>query len=155
VKLSGPLVSALVLVACSAVEPQVGPIQASCPGGGGYGVGYVDSGYGGGAGYDASSGCIDPRCLPDGGYDDNACDSCENTYCCAKRFACYADSACFAADKNIDACVTAAADAGAGDAGDSSDAIAACWSTFTASGTVAMARVACQRRWCQTPCGVP
>jgi hypothetical protein len=152
-KLFAALAHALVLVACSALEPQVGPFQGSCPGGGGYaGGGYPDSGYGASSGADATSGCVDPRCLADGGYDNGACDACENKWCCAKRFACYADSACFAGDKALDACVTAASDGGPDDA---STAIAQCWSAFTATGPAASSRVACQRRWCQAVCGVP
>jgi hypothetical protein len=134
--------------ACSAFEPEVGPRQQSAvtaaPGttaAGGYGP-RPDSG--------ADAG--DPRCLADGGYQDNPCDACENTSCCATRFGCYDDSTCNAANAAFDPCITAAVDAYK-----QPDPVAVkkCWDTFAASGAAGAARVDCQRAKCRTVCSVP
>ena len=78
-------------------------------------------------------GARDPRCLPQGGYADDACDLCENAGCCAAKFDCYDDRACGAVADELEACVPSVN----GDAA----RIAACWSTFTESGERARARV--------------
>lgn len=90
---------------------------------------------------------IDPRCLPDGGFVDNACDTCENAGCCATRFGCYDNASCDAANKKFDECLTAA----------NKDAakVKACWDTLSASSSVAKARVDCQRSKCKAECEVP
>jgi hypothetical protein len=91
--------------------------------------------------------------LPDGGYVDNACDTCENTHCCTTRFGCYDDTTCNTANDAFDACMSAATgDGGPADAG---AAIAKCWSDLAASGAAASARVACQRTNCKADCEVP
>jgi hypothetical protein len=134
--------------ACSAFEPEVGPRQQSAVTGaptGGAADGYgsrPDSGADGG----------DPRCLADGGYQDNPCDACENTSCCATRFGCYDDPTCKAANTALDGCITAAVDAYK-----QPDPVAVkkCWDTFAASGAAGAARVDCQRAKCRTICGVP
>ena len=141
------LVLAVVAGACSVFEPEVGPRQQSAvtaaPGAtdvGGYGP-KPDAGDGG-----------DLRCLADGGYQDNACDACENASCCATRFGCYDDQTCNAANTAFDPCIAAAVDAYK-----QPDPVAVkkCWDTFAASGPAATARVDCQRAKCKTICGVP
>jgi hypothetical protein len=89
----------------------------------------------------------DPRCLPDGGFVDNACETCENAGCCATRFGCYDNASCDAANKLFDDCLTAAATDQA--------KITKCWSDLSASSSVAKARVDCQRSKCQAECKVP
>jgi hypothetical protein len=129
---------------CSFVDPQVGPVQASCPAGeqgsGGYGYGGASSGNG------ANSG---QSCGTDSG---SACDDCESLYCCDTRLACYGDRVCGCADHALDHCLDMASGDGAADA---SDAIARCWDAFTTSGHIALARVSCQRARCQQACAVP
>lgn len=133
--------------ACTFFEPEVGPRQQSAvtaaPGATdvpGYGP-PPDAGDGG-----------DPRCLADGGYQQNLCDACENANCCATRFGCYADGTCNAANTAFDPCITAAVDQyGQPDP----VAVKKCWDTFAASGPRAAARVDCQRAKCQAICGVP
>lgn len=104
-----------------------------------------DEGPATGSGAGASTG--DRRCLPDGGFVDNACDTCENAGCCASRFACYDNASCDAANKAFDGCLTAA----------NKDAakVAKCWSDLSASGPVAKTRVDCQRSKCKAECEVP
>ncbi len=132
--------------ACSVFEPEVGPRQQGVSPAAGstapaYGYPMPDSGGG-----------PDLRCLPDGGYQDNACDACENQGCCATRFACYDDQTCYAANSAFDPCIAAAVDVYK-----QPDPVAVkkCWDTFAASGPAAAARVDCQRAKCQMVCGVP
>lgn len=133
--------------ACTVFEPEVGARQQSsataAPGAtdvGGYGP-KPDSGGG-----------PDPRCLPDAGYQGNACDACENQLCCATRFGCYDDATCNAANTAFDPCIAAAVDTyGQPDPA----AVKKCWDTFAASGPPAAARVACQRAKCMAICAVP
>jgi hypothetical protein len=133
--------------ACSVFEPEVGPRQQSAVTAApaptdvsGYGP-RPDAGGGG-----------DPRCLADGGYQDNPCDACENGNCCATRFGCYDDHTCYAANTAFDPCITAAVDAqGQPDP----VAVKKCWDALAASGPAGTARVDCQRTKCQTICGVP
>jgi hypothetical protein len=113
----------------------------------------TDSGSTGDAATGNDAAKIDPRCLPDGGFVDNDCDTCENTHCCATRFGCYDDASCNSANDAFDACMSAATgDGGPADAG---AAIAKCWSDFEASSAVAKARVTCQRTYCKAECEVP
>jgi hypothetical protein len=95
----------------------------------------------------AKSSALDQRCLPDGGYVDNECDSCENAACCATRFGCYDNASCDAANKAFDDCLTSANKDPA--------KVASCWSTFSGSSSVAKARVDCQRTHCKSQCAVP
>jgi hypothetical protein len=95
----------------------------------------------------ATSPATDPRCAPDGGYVDNACDSCENANCCSTRFACYDNASCDAANKAFDDCLT--------NAGKDVAAVKACWDTLSTSSSIAKARVDCQRSKCQAACEVP
>jgi len=105
---------------------------------------------------------IDQRCLGDT-FTDNACDICQNTFCCAARFTCYDDKGCFYADIALDKCLGRVASGDAGedgaDAADCSDADARspklCWDDFECTNDVARARVACQREHCKTECEVP
>jgi len=132
--------------ACSAFEPEVGARQqgvSAAP------ASTDPSGYGP---RPDSGGGTDLRCLPDGGYQDNACDACENQGCCATRFGCYDDQTCNAANTAFDPCIAAAVDAYK-----QPDPVAVkkCWDTFAASGPAATARVDCQRAKCQMVCGVP
>jgi hypothetical protein len=90
-----------------------------------------------------------PTCATDTG---SPCDDCENTHCCATRSACYGDPVCACADVALDECLDAAeSSAMAGAPAQTSG----CWNVFSARGTVEQARVACQRAWCQTECGLP
>jgi hypothetical protein len=142
--LGAPLLAAN---ACSVFEPEVGPRQQSAatvaPAAtdvGAYGP-KPDAGDGG-----------DTRCLADGGYQNNPCDTCENESCCATRFGCYDDKTCYAANTAFDPCITAAVDPyGHPDP----VAVKKCWDTFAASGPAGTARVECQRTNCKTICGVP
>jgi hypothetical protein len=129
---------------CSLVDPRVGAVQASSCAAGEQG----SSGYGGGSG--SGSGADGGlSCGTDSG---SACDDCESLHCCDTRLACYGDRVCGCADQALDQCLEmASAD---GDA-DASDAIARCWDAFTTTGHVALARVSCQRTWCQAACAVP
>jgi len=133
--------------ACSVFEPEVGARQqgasTAAP------AATDPSGYG--PAPDAGDG-IDHRCLADGGYQDNACDACENQYCCATRFGCYDNQTCYAANGAFDPCIAAAVDMYK-----QPDPVAVkkCWDTFAASGPAAAARVDCQRTKCQMVCGVP
>jgi hypothetical protein len=142
------VVTPILAAACTVFEPEVGPRQQSAvtaaPAAtdvGGYGP-KPDAGGDGG----------DLRCLADGGYQDNACDACENENCCTTRFGCYDDTTCNAANTAFDPCITAAVDPYG-----QPDPVAAkkCWDTFAASGPPAAARVDCQRAKCRTICGVP
>jgi hypothetical protein len=132
----------VVLGGCSLVDPRVGPLQASCTAGeqGDYGSGGTSSGYGddGGA-----------TCGPDSG---RACDDCESLHCCETRLACFGDRVCGCADQALDGCLGMA---GGNDDGGAPDASARCWAAFAASGTIAQARVSCQRTWCQQACSIP
>jgi hypothetical protein len=143
-------------VGCSAVDPKVGPSEQSCgesapltgPGGpagygasGGAGTGSTAGGY---AGSSTGSSEAHLTCAADAG---SACDNCETRWCCTSRLACYTDPVCTCADHALDGCLD--------DAGTSASAIAKCWSDFSAHGNVEKARVACERAWCQVPCGVP
>jgi hypothetical protein len=106
-------------------------------------------GYGGGssgAGYGADGGVA---CGTDSG---NACDDCESLHCCSTRQACYGDRTCGCADQALDDCLGML---GGDGGGDGSDANARCWNAFVASGTIAQARVSCQRTWCQQVCAIP
>ena len=147
VLLSSAAVVVGLVSACSFFEPEVGARQqnasTAAP------ASTDPSGYG--PAPDSGDG-IDHRCLPDGGYQDNACDACENQGCCATRFACYDDQTCYAANTAFDPCITAAVDmSGKPDP----VAVKKCWDTFAASGPAAAARVACQRAKCQMVCAVP
>src|SRR5215471_17963830 len=76
-----------------------------------------DSGSGANTGSAQDAAKTDPRCLPDGGFVDNACDTCENTHCCTTRFGCYDNATCNAANDAFDACMSAATgDGGPADA---------------------------------------
>lgn len=151
-----PASVALGIFACSAFEPETGPLRdsgtaaptATDPGdnspstsGGGYDYG------------DAAplvEGGPDPRCAADGGIADNDCDRCENAGCCATRFDCYDDMGCASANMTFDACI-ASLDAGL----QYPPTAAMCWNAFSSSSAIATARVACQRAKCQTVCDVP
>jgi hypothetical protein len=167
----GLILGALVLsawgAACTALDPEVGPLRGTCPGGSTY-----ENEYPGSAG---AAGEEDPRCL-DPATADNECAACENRNCCATRFGCYDDTACGCADIEFDECLEATEEVGAtdgkapgerdggesdgGESGGESDggsatAKAACWAEFAASGPTAAARVECQRAHCQKECDVP
>lgn len=137
-----------VALGCSFADPQAGAPQAAC----GIGTG-GGSQAGPGASYygtSASSTMTAPTCATNSG---STCDDCESTHCCATRSACYGDPVCACADEALDECLDAtvmnvtAAGAPAQTSG--------CWNVFSAKGTVEQARVACQRAWCQTECGIP
>lgn len=160
------LVLGTVVVACSAFEPEVGPPQASkatmcshppsAGGGNPYIYGASDSGQSSSGGPTPAN-ASDPRCQPDSGYVGGACDACENTYCCATRFACYDDPACACADVALDACLSALttdsgahvwADGGRTDAASATPApgsgsVAQCWAQFAATDSIAQGRVDC------------
>lgn len=82
----------------------------------------------------------------------SACDDCESAHCCARRSACYGDPVCACADQALDRCVD---DARAAPAEEIAARAARCWDTFSATGTVEQARVACRRAWCQMECALP
>jgi hypothetical protein len=138
---------------CDVLDPKVGLLQESC------GVDAVApgaaSGEYGGAGtttssaYGASSGTSTSStvtvCAPDAG---GTCDECESQFCCTTRTACYEDPVCICADQALERCLKATAP------GDDSG-IDACWDAFEENGTVEAERVACEKTWCQGPCGVP
>ena len=141
---------------CSAISPKVGPEQdastgcASSSSSSPYG-GYPSSTAAGDAG--ACAPVQDPRCAADAGYEEGDCDRCEDTSCCAQRFTCYDDPACFNADEDLDTCVE---DAKASDAGDEDAARAACWSTFTdLPGPLAKNLRDCEAQHCKDVYEVP
>jgi hypothetical protein len=94
-----------------------------------------------------AGGTSDPRCLPQGGYADDACDTCENSFCCEERFDCYDDRSCGTAADVLDGCI----DRAQSDTG----ATARCWSAFAANGPHAQARFSCARAHCAAACEVP
>jgi len=83
-------------------------------------------------------------CAEDAG---SPCDDCESKWCCSTRLPCYEDPVCVCLDRALDGCLDSA--------GKGESAIAACWASFSSSGSVEAARVACERLWCQEACGVP
>ena len=99
------------------------------------------------------TGMTDERCTV-ATYVTDDCDRCENTKCCAERFACYDDYKCFWGDRHLDECL---ADGGtSGDGGSGGDAGAGpCWSTFRAVDDAAAARYACKLDRCKSVCAVP
>lgn len=149
--ISGRIASALALgaAACSSFYPQVGPSQESCgveplhvgsTGGSEYGASAGD-------GYDTSGAADGPpsdMCSIDAG---SACDDCESKWCCPTRLACYEDPVCVCADMAMDVCLASA--------NASPKVTASCWASFTATGNVEAARVACERAWCTGPCAIP
>jgi len=148
-----PLAFALAsLPGCSAIDPQVGPSQESC------GAKVAGAGNGSGnAGYPptpSSGSQASPAAAPwqtcsaDAG---SPCDDCESKWCCMTRLACYADPVCACADQALDACL----DSTEQDGGVPSAGATACWTAFSARGTVEEARVACVRAWCSNPCSGP
>jgi hypothetical protein len=139
--------AALAVGGCSLADPRVGALQEAC------GLSVTDGGPSGATG----SGYYGTSTSSKGGatckaVTDNPCDECESEHCCASRSACYGDPVCACADMTLDECLDDAEEA---DAGKGSPAAAVCWSQFTAKGTVEQARVACERSWCQTECGIP
>jgi hypothetical protein len=140
------------LAGCGAFDPRVGASQESCgvdlddagaaPGNAGYGA-TASSPNGGSMGSSQS-------CAPvDGG---SSCDTCENTYCCMTRLACYADPVCVCADETLDSCIESLED---GTSAPSAPQIATCRNAFSARGTVEAARMTCLQTWCATACAVP
>jgi hypothetical protein len=99
------------------------------------------------SGEGVAGGPSDPRCLPQGGYADDACDRCENASCCEARFDCYDEGGCGAAADALEEC--------AARAGSDEQAVSRCWNAFAESGPRAQARVACQRAHCAVACEVP
>jgi hypothetical protein len=77
----------------------------------------------------------------------SACDVCESASCCVEKTACYANAVCMTGDTSLDTCIEVA-DGGA-------TGIAACYTTFAATGPEAQALVNCLRANCMTQCGVP
>jgi hypothetical protein len=77
------------------------------------------------------------------------CDDCESLNCCATRKGCYNDSTCGCADSDADDCL--ASTSGAAD----DPAAIACWRAFAASGSIAQARIGCERAYCAAECQVP
>jgi hypothetical protein len=131
---------ALAVAACSWVEPQVGPLKASCS---------VGSG-GSNAGGEYGGGGAAQLCMPGAG---SACDQCESASCCGTRVACLSDPTCACADQALEACQgDVMTDGGVTDR---SSAAARCWDVFSGTGSLAQARAACQRASCQTVCAVP
>ena len=138
---------------CDVLDPKVGPSQESC-GVDAIAPGAASGAYGGagtktGSAYGASAGTSTSStvaiCALDAG---STCDDCESQFCCTTRTACYEDPVCICADRGLDRCLTATAP------GDASG-IDACWDAFEENGTVEAERVACEKTWCQGPCGVP
>jgi hypothetical protein len=133
--------ASLPLAACSVADPRFGASQVDC------GLAVASTGQTGPGNYGATQRQRTPTCEL---VVDNPCDVCESTHCCATRSACYGDPSCACADQALDECLD--------DAETSTDehaASAACWNTFADRGIAESARVACQRAWCQTECGVP
>ncbi len=136
---------------CTAFDPKVGASQDSCgvdlderqpTASSGYGA-TATSGYG-------SAMAAAQSCTPvDGG---SACDTCESTYCCTTRLACYRDPVCVCADEVLDSCLDGLADA---KTAPSSQQLDACRDAFSARGTVELARMTCQQAWCATACALP
>jgi hypothetical protein len=153
VALSLELALALLSVSgCTAIDPEVGPSQESC----GIDAASASAGAAPAAGYGStpSSGYGTSRplaptqsCTPDAG---SPCDDCESTYCCVTRLACYSDPVCTCADQAMDGCLAVTIEGGA----TPSPQAAACWSAFSAYGTVERVRVACERTWCAAACAV-
>jgi hypothetical protein len=138
----------LVLGGCSAFDPNVGPARSdgaaasTCTiGAGGYGASY---------GSPDGQAATNDFCSADGGTLQSACDTCEAASCCAQRVACYSDKTCSCADSALDPCTTAASGPYGSAAG-----VAACWSTFAASGAIASARYACLTASCASACQIP
>jgi hypothetical protein len=155
------LMAVALVVACSAFEPDVGPVQGDGSSASACSLGA--SGYGTSYGAPNGQAAIVDFCTVDGGTIDGLCDTCEVANCCAERVACYSDQTCSCADEALDPCLSAVpADAASPD-GESegglsaatSSALAACWSAFTSSGSIGQARYECLRVSCREPCQIP
>ncbi len=138
------LLAAVLTAGCSFADAKVGAPQDACDLGD---AGHVQ-GTPGASGYsrvsEASTSAA-PVCVSTG----NACDDCEGAHCCARRSACYGDPVCACADLALDRCLD---DAEVAPVAEVAARSSECWGTFSATGTVEQARVACQRAWCQTEC---
>jgi hypothetical protein len=144
--------AALAASACSAFEPEVGPLQEDGAAGSSCSLGM--SGYGTSYGAPSGQAATVDFCTADGGTIQSACDSCESVSCCAERIACYTDQGCSCADQALDGCLGSVApvEAGSGDAGPQ---LGACWSQFVAAGSPGQARYTCLRAACAGACQIP
>ncbi|MDP9035224.1 MAG: hypothetical protein M3O50_10480 [Myxococcota bacterium] len=75
---------------------------------------------------------------------DDPCDVCEAQKCCAEQTECAADSACEAADDELDACEARSSKAG--------QPVARCYAAFRAAGQIAAARALCLEASCKEQC---
>jgi hypothetical protein len=145
------IVATLAPFACSAFNPSVGPLRGDA------GAPAPACSLGAG-GYASSYGSQSPTvvfCSLDGGMVEGACDTCEATFCCSQRVACYSDQTCSCADETFDNCLSTAEppDGGGSDAGAASTG--ACWNALRGSGGIGQARVQCLKTNCKSVCGVP
>ena len=137
--------AAFLAAGCSFADAKVGAPQEACNLGD---AGHVQGTPGAGSYSRVSevSTSAAPVCMGNTG---SACDDCEGVHCCARRSACYGDPVCACADLALDRCLD---DAKVAPAAEVAARTSECWGTFSATGTVEQARVACQRAWCQTEC---
>ena len=139
------LASLGISVACSAFDPNVGPLQRDAGPASTCELGA--SGYGSTLGAPSGQAAANDFCTAEGGTLESACDECEATSCCDTRVACYSDQGCSCADTALDACMAALGDA-------STKGAAACWATFAATSALASARNTCVESNCKAPCGL-
>ena len=137
------------LGACSTFEPNVGPLQNEDASAAAIACALGASGYGTAYGSPSGQAATNDFCTADGGTIQGPCDVCEAASCCAQRIACYSDHTCSCADTALDSCTGSVTDASA------PTATAVCWSTFSASGSIAATRYACLRTSCQSACQIP
>jgi hypothetical protein len=139
------------LAACTAFEPRVGASQDTCnTGSDGQGAMSGSTEY---ATMPAAGTSMagSPQTCPvvDGG---SSCDTCESTYCCMTRLACFHDPVCVCADKAMDSCIESLQ---ASRNPPTAHQIDECRDAFAARGTVEADRITCQEAMCASACAVP
>jgi hypothetical protein len=143
------LVAAPAVGACSAFNPNVGPLQNDGSAVVANACALGSDGYGTSLGSPTGAVAAQDFCSADGGTLATACDTCEAASCCTQRVACYTDQACSCADTTVDACLNSSPTS------DASSGASACWASFTATGTIAQARLQCLTKWCKGVCPLP
>jgi hypothetical protein len=141
------LAGAVLVAACTAVEPQVGILLPQCaapnqPPAAAYGYGASAPAATGDAGAAAT-------CDPDAG---DPCDACEGAKCCEVHLACEGDSLCACADSVLDDCLNKLGPAKENRA---DPGVRQCWDAFVAASPVTRAYADCERAACADVCAVP
>jgi hypothetical protein len=137
-----PIAIALAVGACSSVDPKAGAQQDTCGTPTSAGSGTSSGPYGSMPMAMAMASAA--TCSSDAG---DACDDCEDQWCCSAMQACYRDPVCFCSDGALDRCLE--------DAASDAAKVSACWQAFSAHGAAEATLATCLRTSCASACGVP